>query len=78
MAELIAEGKPVASPPLHSHDFDETFYVMQGELIFRVRDECFRVTAGQLAFAPRGVPHTYANHSDPLAALCVSSACRGS
>jgi quercetin dioxygenase-like cupin family protein len=54
---------PGVSPPLHSHDFDETFYVMEGELIFQVRDEYFTVRAGQLAFAPRGVPHTYANLS---------------
>ena len=54
---------PGVSPPLHAHDFDETFYVMEGELIFRLRDEYFTVGAGQLAFAPRGVPHTYANLS---------------
>jgi quercetin dioxygenase-like cupin family protein len=54
---------PGVSPPLHSHDFDETFYVMEGELIFQLRDEYFTVGAGQLAFAPRGVPHTYANLS---------------
>jgi quercetin dioxygenase-like cupin family protein len=54
---------PGVGPPLHSHDFDETFYVMEGELIFQLRDEYFTVGAGQLAFAPRGVPHTYANLS---------------
>jgi quercetin dioxygenase-like cupin family protein len=54
---------PGVSPPLHSHAFDETFYVMEGELIFQLRDEYFTVGAGQLAFAPRGVPHTYANLS---------------
>jgi mannose-6-phosphate isomerase-like protein (cupin superfamily) len=55
---------PGAGPPLHSHDFDETFYVLEGELVFRVRDEYVKVTAGQLAFAPGGVPHTFANLSD--------------
>ena len=25
---------PGVGPPLHSHDFDETFYVVEGELIF--------------------------------------------
>jgi hypothetical protein len=28
---------PGVSPPLHSHDFDETFYLMEGELVFRLR-----------------------------------------
>jgi mannose-6-phosphate isomerase-like protein (cupin superfamily) len=55
---------PGAGPPLHHHDFDEAFYVIEGELTFQVRDELLRVGAGELAFAPRGVPHTFANLSD--------------
>jgi quercetin dioxygenase-like cupin family protein len=53
-----------AGPPLHHHDFDETFYITQGELIFQLGDQVFTRTAGELAFAPRNVAHTYANHSD--------------
>jgi quercetin dioxygenase-like cupin family protein len=37
---------PGVGPPLDSHDFDETFYVMDGELIFQLRDEYFTVRAG--------------------------------
>jgi uncharacterized RmlC-like cupin family protein len=48
-------------PPLHQHDFDETFYVMDGELTFQLRDELIAKGPGELAFAPRGVPHTFAN-----------------
>ena len=50
-------------PPLHHHDFDEAFYEMQGELTFRLGDELFTRRAGELAFAPRGVHHTFANLS---------------
>jgi quercetin dioxygenase-like cupin family protein len=28
-----------AGPPLHSHAFDEAFYVLDGELTFQLRDE---------------------------------------
>ena len=35
-----------AGPPLHSHDFDETFYVLEGELVFRVGDALLARTAG--------------------------------
>jgi quercetin dioxygenase-like cupin family protein len=52
---------PGAGPRLHSHDFDEAFYVLEGTLTFQVRDELFQVGPGELAFAPRGVPHTFAN-----------------
>jgi quercetin dioxygenase-like cupin family protein len=53
-----------AGPPLHKHDFDEAFYMLDGELIFQVEDELFTKRAGELAFAPRNVAHALANHSD--------------
>jgi mannose-6-phosphate isomerase-like protein (cupin superfamily) len=59
-------------PKLHHHGFDEAFYVMEGELTFRLRDELFTRGPGEIAFAPRGVPHTYANLSgQPARALLV-------
>lgn len=58
-------------PTLHHHGFDETFYVMEGELTFQLRDELLRVGAGELAFAPRGVPHTFANLSDAPARYLI-------
>ena len=51
-------------PFLHKHDFDEAFYVLEGELVFQVEDAVITRRAGELAFAPRGVAHTLANHSD--------------
>ena len=53
-----------AGPPLHTHDFDEAFYVLEGELIFQVDEELATKGAGELSFAPRNVAHTLANHSD--------------
>jgi uncharacterized cupin superfamily protein len=51
-------------PFLHKHAFDEAFYVLEGELTFQVEDVVITKRAGELAFAPRGVAHTLANHSD--------------
>jgi len=51
-------------PFLHKHDFDEAFYVLEGELVFQVEDQLITKRAGDLAFAPRGVAHTFANQSD--------------
>ncbi len=50
-----------AGPPLHHHDFDEAFHVLDGELTFQVEDRLYAGGAGAVAFAPRGVPHTLAN-----------------
>jgi quercetin dioxygenase-like cupin family protein len=50
-----------AGPPLHRHDFDEAFYVLEGELTFLLDDEVLTVGAGGSAFARGGRPHTLAN-----------------
>jgi len=54
-------------PPLHTHDFDEAFYMLAGELIFQVDDALVTKAAGQLSFAPRNAAHTLANPSDASA-----------
>jgi quercetin dioxygenase-like cupin family protein len=48
-------------PPLHSHAFDEAFYVLDGELTVQLDDRRTTARAGELICAPRGVPHTLAN-----------------
>jgi quercetin dioxygenase-like cupin family protein len=68
VVKLTGRGRP----PLHRHDFDETFYVLEGELTFQLGDQLLTRRAGELAFAPRGIPHTYANLSGaPARALMV-------
>ena len=63
MTEIVVPAR-TAGPPLHTHDFDEVFYMLEGELIFQVDDELSTKHAGELAFAPRNVAHALANHSD--------------
>ena len=50
-----------AGPYLHAHDFDEAFYVLEGELTFQVDGELTAVGAGGVAFAAANEPHTFAN-----------------
>jgi quercetin dioxygenase-like cupin family protein len=52
-----------AGPPLHTHNFDEAFYVLEGELIFQIEDRLEAKGVGQLSFASRNVAHALANHS---------------
>jgi quercetin dioxygenase-like cupin family protein len=63
MTEIVVPAHS-AGPPLHTHDFDEAFYLLEGELIFQVREGLVTKCAGELSFAPRNVAHTLANHSD--------------
>jgi quercetin dioxygenase-like cupin family protein len=55
---------PGAGPPLHRHDFDETFYLLEGELTFQIDEAIAAKGAGELAFVARNVPHALANHGD--------------
>jgi quercetin dioxygenase-like cupin family protein len=63
----ISVPDPWAGPPLHHHDFDEAFYVLEGELTFQLGDEVTTAGPGTLAFAPRGSDHTLANLGDAVA-----------
>lgn len=48
--------------PLHVHHADdEAWYVLAGELGFRLGDEEVVAGAGSAVIAPRGTPHTYWN-----------------
>ena len=62
MENVVVAGS--AGPPLHLHDFDEAFYMLDGELVFQIGDERFTRHAGEFAFAARNVAHALANHSD--------------
>jgi mannose-6-phosphate isomerase-like protein (cupin superfamily) len=56
---LMEEGPPMVDTPAHVHEReDELFYVLEGEHVYRVGDEEFRVQPGGLVFAPRGAPHS--------------------
>ena len=63
----IAVPPHSAGPPLHTHDFDEAFYLLEGELVFQVEQALVTKGAGGLSFASRNVPHTLANQSDATA-----------
>ena len=54
------ENVPGAAIPMHVHENeDEVFKVIQGEMELTVGDKTTILRAGDLAFGPRGVPHTW-------------------
>jgi quercetin dioxygenase-like cupin family protein len=62
-------------PPAHHHNsYDEAFYVLSGEMEFCVDGETARVSAGSMAFVPRGATHAFRNPtSDPAHLLVVTT-----
>jgi mannose-6-phosphate isomerase-like protein (cupin superfamily) len=67
----LAASADFAGPPLHHHDFDEAFYVLEGEMTFQLGDELRTAGPGELIFAPRGSHHTLANLSGAPARYLV-------
>lgn len=46
--------------PLHIHpNQDEWFYVVEGNYLFQVGNEQYRMAIGDTIFLPRNVPHAF-------------------
>ncbi len=62
-----------SGPSLHVHEReDEATYVIEGTLTFVIGDRRFDARPGSFVWAPRGVPHTFANMTDdPVRVLGV-------
>jgi quercetin dioxygenase-like cupin family protein len=46
-------------PPLHAHEHDEAFHVLEGSVVVHAGTETVRLEAGDSFVAPRSVPHTH-------------------
>jgi quercetin dioxygenase-like cupin family protein len=67
-------GRAGAAAPVHVHDHeDEVFLVLEGSAIFWVGERRHEVSAGGVAFLPRGLPHAYRVTSDvvDMVTLCT-------
>jgi quercetin dioxygenase-like cupin family protein len=73
VVSIVEHTMPAGAPgpPLHSHGFDEAFYILDGELTVQRRDRLTTARAGELVFAPRDVPHTLANLADTVARFLI-------
>ena len=65
LAEWSDEGessaeRPIAGLHVH-HSDDEAWYVLEGTLGFRLRDQTVTAPAGSAVLAPAGTPHAYWN-----------------
>ncbi|MFC5200380.1 cupin domain-containing protein [Streptomyces kaempferi] len=58
---LMEFADPIGhGPPHHVHEDEETvWFVLDGEVTFFVGDQRHDLVPGQVAYGPRGVPHSY-------------------
>lgn len=69
---------PGEGPPLHLHpNEDETLYVLEGEVRFKLDGRLFAAPPGSFAFVPRGVQHTFQNVGQAPARILIHFAPAG-
>ena len=69
---LIDMYVPTGGPPPHRHDFEEMFYILEGELDVTFRGELHRVGPGQSINVPANAPHSFRVASaGPARMLCL-------
>jgi quercetin dioxygenase-like cupin family protein len=71
LVEVIApRGR---ATPLHRDPSDETFYVLEGELLFHIDGGEQRARPGDLVSVPRGTPHAFVVASDLVKFLVLNT-----
>ena len=55
----LQQGEEGTGPPPHSHDWDEAFYVLKGEIHFLCEGNVHACTVGTLVHVPRGTVHGF-------------------
>lgn len=66
----VLGGRGGGGPPPHVHyAHDETLFVLEGELCFRIGERDIVAPAGAFAYVPRGVAHTFSNAGETPAKL---------
>jgi len=77
-ASFEAAVLPGGGPPPHIHRReDETFYVLEGEIVFQVGDQRYVAAAGTFVHMPIGQEHSFKNESDTTAKMIITFAPAG-
>jgi uncharacterized cupin superfamily protein len=65
---------PGGGPPLHRHDFEEMFTVLEGAIEVTFRGTTSTAHAGETLNIPANAPHRFSNASaEPARLLCMCS-----
>lgn len=70
---FLQDGPPGSGPPPHSHPWDETFYVLKGDVEFSIGGEPQFGTPGTLVHLPAGTVHWFRCGSGGALMLSVTS-----
>ena len=60
-----------AGPPPHSHDWDEAYFVLEGQAEFAMGEERIQARAGDFVYAPGGLQHGFVGTSQQPARVLI-------
>jgi mannose-6-phosphate isomerase-like protein (cupin superfamily) len=77
---LFEEEVPLGmGPPPHRHDWDEAYYILDGQIEFVIDGEPVRSGVGDFNYLPRGTIHGFKGASaDPARVLIFAAPAHGS
>ena len=62
----IVNAPPGKGPPLHTHPYVETIFMIEGRATVTIGNEKREVNAGAIAVVPANTPHKFVNSGDGL------------
>jgi quercetin dioxygenase-like cupin family protein len=72
---FLVHNHPGQGPELHHHPYDETFVILEGNVLVRVGDETIEGGPGDIVIGPPGVPHGFTSLGPGRARLvCIHAA----
>ena len=72
--EVFLESVPLGGgPPPHFHPWDESFYLVSGELDYVIDGQPGVARAGAFVHLPAGTVHSYSSKADPSVMIAVTS-----
>ena len=72
---LFEEDVPLGKgPPPHRHDWDEAYYILDGEIDFEIDGELVRSCAGDFNYLPRNTVHGFKGASASTARVLIFAA----
>jgi quercetin dioxygenase-like cupin family protein len=60
-----------AGPPPHQHDWDEAYYITEGEIEFTIDGRPVLATAGDFLYAPAGAVHGFRGVTERSARMLI-------
>jgi mannose-6-phosphate isomerase-like protein (cupin superfamily) len=74
---LFHQGDESVGPPPHAHPWDESFFVLRGEMVFDIAGKTVVARAGAFLHVPAGTVHSFRYGAGGAEALGVTGANSG-